>query len=243
MKTFKGKNNEVLGTFLENTDVVVNPTLVGDEPEMTGIQVGGQKYKAPQGGGSGSGSAMAFVPAVGLLDTEAIYDAFASIGTGELLGLGVDLDEVIDYLKDKMDTTISIDQTKNLEIAVCPLSEGTSSNPDNVLCSIRVFPVGTTSWPERAFLDGCMGIRMTGYGDSPALVTENFTLEDLPTLLENTGYNVITFIGFCFSLGIGNVIYLTYTNATTQEVETHIITIDDMKAFANKCIITIAGSF
>jgi len=52
MKTFKGKNNEVLGTFLENTDVVVNPTLVGDEPEMTGIQVGGQKYKAPQGGGS-----------------------------------------------------------------------------------------------------------------------------------------------------------------------------------------------
>lgn len=53
MKTFKGKNNEVLGTFLENTDVVVNPTLVGDEPEMTGIQVGGQKYKAPQGGGSG----------------------------------------------------------------------------------------------------------------------------------------------------------------------------------------------
>ena len=53
MKTFKGKNNEVLGTFLENTDVVVNPTLVGDEPEMTGIQVGGQKYKAPQGGGGG----------------------------------------------------------------------------------------------------------------------------------------------------------------------------------------------
>lgn len=52
MKTFKGKNNEVLGTFLENTDVVVNPTLTGDEPEMTGIQVGGQKYKAPQGGGS-----------------------------------------------------------------------------------------------------------------------------------------------------------------------------------------------
>lgn len=54
MKTFKGKNNEVLGTFLENTDVVVNPTLSGDEPEMTGIQIGGQKYKAPQGGG-GSG--------------------------------------------------------------------------------------------------------------------------------------------------------------------------------------------
>ena len=56
MKTFKGKNNEVLGTFLENTDVVVNPTLSGDEPEMTGIQVGGQKYKAPQGGGSTGGS-------------------------------------------------------------------------------------------------------------------------------------------------------------------------------------------
>ncbi len=53
MKTFKGKNNEVLGTFLENTDVVVNPTLTGDEPEMTGIQVGGQKYKAPQGGQGG----------------------------------------------------------------------------------------------------------------------------------------------------------------------------------------------
>lgn len=50
MKTFKGKNNEVLGTFLEDTDVIVNPTLTGNEPEMTGIQVGGQKYKAPQGG-------------------------------------------------------------------------------------------------------------------------------------------------------------------------------------------------
>lgn len=56
MKTFKGKNNEVLGTFLENTDVVVNPTLSGDEPEMTGIQIGGQKYKAPQGGGASGGS-------------------------------------------------------------------------------------------------------------------------------------------------------------------------------------------
>lgn len=56
MKTFKGKNNEVLGTFLENADVVVNPALSGDEPEMTGIQVGGQKYKAPQGGGASVGS-------------------------------------------------------------------------------------------------------------------------------------------------------------------------------------------
>lgn len=51
MKTFKGKNNEVLGTFLENTDVVVNPTLVGDEPNLEGLEVEGNKYKVPQGGG------------------------------------------------------------------------------------------------------------------------------------------------------------------------------------------------
>lgn len=55
MKTFKGKNNEVLGTFLENTDIVANPTLAGTEANLTGLQVGNTKYAVPQGGGSGIG--------------------------------------------------------------------------------------------------------------------------------------------------------------------------------------------
>ena len=32
--------------------VVANPPLVGDEPDLTGLEVDGAKYKVPQGGGS-----------------------------------------------------------------------------------------------------------------------------------------------------------------------------------------------
>ena len=31
--------------------VVANPELVGDEPDLTGLEVDGNKYKVPQGGG------------------------------------------------------------------------------------------------------------------------------------------------------------------------------------------------
>lgn len=33
------------------TEVVANPTLAGDEPELTGLEVNGSKYKVPSGGG------------------------------------------------------------------------------------------------------------------------------------------------------------------------------------------------
>ena len=35
--------------------VVANPTLVGDEPDLTGLEVEGTKYKVPEGGGSDLG--------------------------------------------------------------------------------------------------------------------------------------------------------------------------------------------
>ena len=35
-----------------SSTVVPNPTLVGDEPNLTGLEVDGAKYKVPQGGGN-----------------------------------------------------------------------------------------------------------------------------------------------------------------------------------------------
>lgn len=106
MKTFKGKNNEVLGTFLENTDVVVNPTLVGDEPEMTGIQVGGQKYKAPQGGGGGK---QLYQHTITLITgTQAIKKSYASLTIINSSASQFTINEVVTYFKDNgfsMDTT------------------------------------------------------------------------------------------------------------------------------------------
>lgn len=115
MKTFKGKNNEVLGTFLENTDVVVNPTLVGDEPEMTGIQVGGQKYKAPQGGGSGGGSTVCCVPSYLAFNS----NLFKPYNTGE--GVSFKVSKVIEYLEDKgFDLDEFVGATADFQMLVLP---------------------------------------------------------------------------------------------------------------------------
>ncbi len=48
-KTFLDKNNNVLVSVYETKEIVANPTLVGDEEEFTGLQVGNKKYAAPQG--------------------------------------------------------------------------------------------------------------------------------------------------------------------------------------------------
>lgn len=51
-KIFKDKNNNILYTGYETSEVVANPTLVGTEANLTGIQIGDTKYKVPEGGGS-----------------------------------------------------------------------------------------------------------------------------------------------------------------------------------------------
>lgn len=52
-KTFKDKNGNLLGTFLESSDVAANPVLSGNETELIGIQVGNTKYKASSGSNIG----------------------------------------------------------------------------------------------------------------------------------------------------------------------------------------------
>ncbi len=50
-KIFKDKNNNVLYTGYETSEVVANPTLAGTEADLTGLQVGDTKYKVSSGGG------------------------------------------------------------------------------------------------------------------------------------------------------------------------------------------------
>lgn len=50
-KIFKDKDNNVLYTGYETSEVVANPTLEGTEANLTGLQVGDTKYAV---GGSGS---------------------------------------------------------------------------------------------------------------------------------------------------------------------------------------------
>lgn len=52
-KIFKDKNNNVLYTGYETSEVVANPILAGTEDTLTGVQIGDTKYAVPQGGGSG----------------------------------------------------------------------------------------------------------------------------------------------------------------------------------------------
>ena len=49
-KIFKDKNNNVLYTGYETSEVVANPTLAGTEVNLTGLQVGDTKFAVPQGG-------------------------------------------------------------------------------------------------------------------------------------------------------------------------------------------------
>ena len=55
-KEIKGKNlidviDETADAYEGGSKVVANPELVGDEPDLTGLEVDGNKYKVPQGGG------------------------------------------------------------------------------------------------------------------------------------------------------------------------------------------------
>ena len=47
-KIFKDKNDNVLYTGYETSEVVANPTLVGTEDTLAGFQVGDTKYKVPE---------------------------------------------------------------------------------------------------------------------------------------------------------------------------------------------------
>ena len=48
-KIFKDKNDNVLYTGYETSEVVANPTLAGTEASLTGVQIGSTKYKVPEG--------------------------------------------------------------------------------------------------------------------------------------------------------------------------------------------------
>ena len=48
-------NKDLVTKKYADDNVVANPTLAGTESNLTGIEVGGTKYKVPSGGGSGSG--------------------------------------------------------------------------------------------------------------------------------------------------------------------------------------------
>ena len=98
MKTFKGKNNEVLGTFLENTDVVVNPTLVGDEPDLTGLEVDGAKYKVPQGGG---GTQLYQHTITLITGSQTIKKSYASLTIINSSASQFTISGVFNYFKDK----------------------------------------------------------------------------------------------------------------------------------------------
>ena len=49
-KTFLDKDNNTLATVYETSEVVANPTLSGNEANLTGLKIGGTKYVV--GGGS-----------------------------------------------------------------------------------------------------------------------------------------------------------------------------------------------
>ncbi len=51
-KTFLDKDNNILATVYETHEIVANPELEGDEPELTGLLIGNNKYKAGAGGTS-----------------------------------------------------------------------------------------------------------------------------------------------------------------------------------------------
>ena len=54
MKNFKDKNGNLLAQVYTTDEIVGNPQLEGDEPELNGVQIGDKKYKTPKGGGSGA---------------------------------------------------------------------------------------------------------------------------------------------------------------------------------------------
>jgi len=60
-KIFKDKNNNVLYTGYETSEIVANPTLAGTEANLTGLQVGNIKYAVPQSGGGGSANLYKYV--------------------------------------------------------------------------------------------------------------------------------------------------------------------------------------
>lgn len=219
--------------------VVANPTLVGDEPDLTGLQVDGAKYKVPQGGGAGS-TAITFTPIMGLLDVEAVYNSLPW-DENYTNSITIDINGVMDYLSTKIDINTTVDYTEDLEIIGCPfigMYDLGDKEPSisGTLCNVREYHITGTSGTKRVM--GCNpGYRVSVRSHSGLEITKDYTLEDIPQLLRNAypEYDVYGYAPTTFTMGIGNVIYLTYTNATTHQIEKHTIIIDDMKAFANKC--------
>lgn len=79
------------------TTVVANPPLVGDEPDLTGLEVDGAKYKVPQGGGGTVGHTLT-------VQFSTVYDRGSDIPPAQYQVFGVAL---LKYLNGN--TVISIE--------------------------------------------------------------------------------------------------------------------------------------
>lgn len=248
MKTFKGKNNEVLGTFLENTDVVVNPTLVGDEPEMTGIQVGGQKYKAPQGGGGGGASLV--TPLAYLLDNEIIYECVfkTRVQEGFYSALSFKYTEMFEHLASKgLSVTNVIDGSKPMYMCICPYSsQGSETSVPITFTCIETVPQ-SGSGLGKSSVGLCIGA-FSEKGDIPTLaeyISGDFTLYDLATIIDNGGYALDMSVWFnqtdiCDI--IENIVIFEYVDKGTGEKVIQKIVIDDLSAFITACGQIVNGS-
>lgn len=58
--------------------VVANPELVGDEPDLTGLEVDGNKYKVPQGG---SGTTNLYLHSITIFKTNGCFINFSFINS------------------------------------------------------------------------------------------------------------------------------------------------------------------
>ena len=145
-KIFKDKNDNVLYTGYETSEVVANPTLAGTETELTGIQIGSTKYKAPEGF-SGNYNDLTNKPTIpaavsGSLDSSSLY-YWRSISIGSVNGLIPEVvtgnyDSVSPYWK-----SISIgDVTRNIPPAVSGTNDGTNWTSITIGDTTKAIPQG-----------------------------------------------------------------------------------------------------
>jgi len=100
-------------------EVVANPTLAGDEAELTGLQVGDTKYAMPQGGG---GSATLYRHSVLI---ELMDDSFNSVG-----------DIIVDIISSDNTAITSLDTIKTI------IANGTG-NPNKQIIAQGVWKVNS----------------------------------------------------------------------------------------------------
>ena len=89
--------------------VVANPTLVGDEDDLTGLEVDGTKYKVPQGGqGGGGGGSQLYQHTITLITgTQATKKSYVSLTIINSSASQFTINDVVTYFKDNgfsMDT-------------------------------------------------------------------------------------------------------------------------------------------